>query len=95
MPLAVALDTTSLAGPRTGIAAFVAHVLDGLGARDDVTAVRYRVSWRLGPSEERWIRWPAQLLTRTWRWSDRPRARVLADTDLSNLAEVVDSLPDW
>src|SRR5690606_14181040 len=83
MSLAVALDTTALAGPRTGVAEFVDRVLDGLQRRRDVQVSRYRVSRRRGPRGERWIPLPGRVATRLWRRVDLPPLRHwLGDVDV-------------
>ncbi|MCU0270686.1 MAG: glycosyltransferase family 4 protein [Acidimicrobiales bacterium] len=45
-PLRVALDATSLLGPRTGIGTFTAEVLERLAGRSDLRAVAFGVTWR-------------------------------------------------
>ncbi len=42
----VALDATSLLGPRTGVAALTAALADGLAPRDDLSVSAFAVTWR-------------------------------------------------
>ncbi len=44
--LTVALDVTSLIGPRTGVAALTERLVDGMGARSDVAVRAFAVTWR-------------------------------------------------
>lgn len=75
MTLSVALDTTPLAGPRTGIGEFVSHLVAGFGESSTVELMPYRVSWRRGEPPERWLPYPGRLATRWWRWFDVPTGR--------------------
>lgn len=45
-PLRVALDATSLLGPRTGVAALTSAVADGLAVRSDVAVRAFAVTWQ-------------------------------------------------
>lgn len=45
-PLRVALDATPLLGPRTGVGAFTAELLDRLAVRPQVAVEAYGVTWR-------------------------------------------------
>lgn len=45
-PLRVALDATPLLGPRTGVGAFTAELLDRLAVRPQVAVKAYGVTWR-------------------------------------------------
>lgn len=44
--LTVALDVTSLIGPRTGVGALTGHLVEGLAARSDVAVRAFAVTWR-------------------------------------------------
>lgn len=81
-PLRVAIDATSLYGPRTGIGRFTASVLEALAPRDDVAIRAFAVTWRghedLGslvpagvePVRRRMAAAPLRAL---WRRTDHPR----------------------
>jgi glycosyltransferase involved in cell wall biosynthesis len=80
-PLRVALDATPLIGRPTGVGAFCAGVLGGLGRRGDVDAAAFAVSWRrrhaIGdrvPPGVAVVRrpMPARPLHLAWRRSDLP-----------------------
>lgn len=45
-PRRVAVDLTSLLGPRTGVAALAAALVDGLAGRDDLALHAFAVTWR-------------------------------------------------
>ncbi|HYI62967.1 MAG TPA: glycosyltransferase family 1 protein [Acidimicrobiales bacterium] len=80
-PRRVALDVTSLLGPRTGVAALTAALVEGLAARPDVDLRAFAVTWRgrralaaqLPPGVAR-ARLPmaARPLRALWSRSDRP-----------------------
>lgn len=83
MSLSVALDTTPLAGPRSGIGEFVSHVQAGASRLEGLEVLPYRLSWRRGGSDERWLPYPGRLATRWWRWFDVPSGRrALAGADV-------------
>ncbi len=45
-PISVAVDATSLLGPRTGVGALATALVEGLAARPDVAARAFAVTWR-------------------------------------------------
>lgn len=80
--LRVAVDATSLYGPRTGIGRFTASVLEALAEREDVAVRAFAVTWRghedlgsLVPSGIEPIRrrMAAAPLRALWRRTDHPR----------------------
>ncbi|MCU1344785.1 MAG: putative glycosyltransferase [Acidimicrobiia bacterium] len=77
MPVRVAFDTTPLVGAPTGVGEFVGLAAAALSERPDCQLVRYVLSMRAprpGP-QVRWLRYPASLAVRAWRFSDVPNAR--------------------
>ena len=77
----LAFDATALLGPRTGVGAFTAEVLDRLAGRADLDVVAYGVTWRgrrdlaaAVPSGVTVARRPmaARPLRRAWARGDRP-----------------------
>ncbi len=79
--LAVAVDATALLGRPTGVGAFCAGALSGLGRRDDVTVSAFAVSWRrrggilplLPPGvATRQRAMPARPLHRMWARGSKP-----------------------
>jgi glycosyltransferase involved in cell wall biosynthesis len=84
-----ALDATPLLGARTGVAAFVSGLLEGLAGRSDIEAFGYALSWR-GRTMLREVLpegvtsgWsvPAGLATRLWRVSSAISAELILDVD--------------
>lgn len=80
-PLTVAVDATSLLGPRTGVGTLTHHLVAGLAGRDDVEVRAFAVTWRgrdgLGPavpSRVRVVRRPmaARPLHEIWARTGRP-----------------------
>jgi glycosyltransferase involved in cell wall biosynthesis len=77
----LALDATSLLGPRTGVGTFTTELVDRLAARPDVDLVAFGVTWRgrtdlpaQVPSGVRVVRRPmaARPLRELWRRVDLP-----------------------
>ena len=77
----VALDTTALLGPRTGIGTFVAELVDGLADENGIDTTAFVVSWsgrgRAGPELPAQIHrgrrtLPARLARTSWLHTDRP-----------------------
>jgi glycosyltransferase involved in cell wall biosynthesis len=86
-PLRVAVDATSLLGPRTGVGTFTHEVLAGLARRGGVEATAFAVSWRgrghLAAEVPDGVRvggvpLPARAARLLWRHADLPDARLLA-----------------
>jgi glycosyltransferase involved in cell wall biosynthesis len=86
-PLQVAVDATSLLGPRTGVGTFTHEVLAGLARRSGVEASAFAVSWR-GRSrlaavvpdgtQVGGLPVPARGARLAWKHVDLPDARLLA-----------------
>lgn len=81
-PLSVAIDATSLYGPRTGVGRFTASVLEALAVRTDVAVRAFAVTWRghedLGSMVPAGItpvrrKMAAAPLRALWRRTDHPR----------------------
>ena len=81
----VAVDATPLVGPRTGVGAFTAGLLEALAARPDVAPSGYALSWRAWrslaaalPPGVRHIRrsMPPQPLRACWLRADTPPAEL-------------------
>lgn len=86
-PLGVALDTTPLLAPRTGVGEMCAGVLGALAEREDVEVLAYAVTWRrrglLPPELPPGVRalgrpLPARPLHLAWRWTGHPAFETLA-----------------
>ena len=80
----VAIEATSLLGPRTGIGTMTSEVLSGLGRYPEIRATALLVSWRgrsafaaAVPSgvRARALRWPARAAHWAWARFDRPAVR--------------------
>ena len=90
--LRVALDATPLLGPRTGVGAFCAGALEGLGRRSDLCVSAFAVTWRrrrrLPPELPPGVRalqrsMPARPLHLAWRRLGMPAAeRFLGPCDV-------------
>jgi glycosyltransferase involved in cell wall biosynthesis len=82
--LTVALDVAPLHGHRTGVGTAVAHLVDALARRDDVTVRPYLVSFRARPSgDDVRLPIPAALAARLWSLGSRPRVdRWLGGADV-------------
>lgn len=88
----VAVDTTALLGPRTGIGTFAAELVHGLADEPSVEATAFVVSWsgRRGTDPELPARvhrgrrtLPARLARTAWRHTDRPTVRwFVGEVDL-------------
>ncbi len=80
-PTSVAMEVTSLFGPRTGVAAMVDAMVSRLAVRSDIELTGVSVSWRGGRAEDvlpagcsgQTFPLPARLSHALWRRFDRPR----------------------
>ncbi len=84
--LRVAVDATSLLGPRTGVGTFTHEVLAGVAGRAGVEATAFAVSWRgrgrlrtdvPDGVRVRGVVLPARFARFAWRYGDRPDVRLL------------------
>jgi len=85
--LHVAVDATSLIGPRTGVGRFTAEIVTRLAARDEVALSAFALTWRgrgqLRPALPAGVRFvgpavPARLVRALWSRIDVPPAEWLA-----------------
>ena len=87
VPLHVAVDATSLIGPRTGVGRFTAEIVNRVAQRDEVALSAFAVTWRgrgrLRPTLPAGVRFvgpavPARLVRVLWSRFDMPSAEWLA-----------------